>query len=65
MTEWKVGDRVQKRSGYAWPGEVVAVFKTLVGKTRVVVECTVPQVAGALHIYAPTQLMPTNDESAK
>jgi hypothetical protein len=54
---WKVGDRVQKTSGYKWPGVVVSVFVTLSGKTRVVVECTVPEVAGALHIYSPEQLV--------
>ena len=52
----KLGDRVEKASGYKWPGVVVAVFKTLAGETRVVVECTVPDVAGALHIYNPEQL---------
>jgi hypothetical protein len=41
---WKVGDRVQKATGYKWPG-VVSVFDTLAGKTRVVVECSVPEVA--------------------
>ena len=47
----KVGDKVQKTKGYKWPGVVVGVFDTLAGKTRIVVECTVPEVAGALHIY--------------
>ena len=51
-----VGDAVQKRSGYKWPGVVVAVFQTLAGERRVVVECTVPEVAGALHIYNEAQL---------
>lgn len=52
----KVGDRVEKRSGYQWPGEIVAVFKTKAGQTRCVVECTHPVVSGALHIFAPEQL---------
>jgi len=52
----RVGDKVQKRRGYRWPGEVRAVFTTIAGETRIVVECTVPQVRGALHIYAPKQL---------
>jgi hypothetical protein len=52
----KTGDRVQKRRGYKWPGIIVAVFETLEGEMRVVVECTVPEVAGALHIYSPDQL---------
>ena len=54
---WKVGDRVQKASGYKWPGVVESVFDTLAGKTGVVVECTAPEVAGALHIYSPEQLV--------
>lgn len=54
--KFKVGDRVEKVSGYKWPGEVVSVFLTIAGKERVVVECTVPEVAGALHIYAPEQI---------
>lgn len=51
-----VGDKVEKIKGYRWPGEVVAVFDTLAGKRRVVVECTVPEVKGALHIYNEDQL---------
>jgi hypothetical protein len=42
----------------------VAVFSTLKGETRVVVECTVPEVAGALHIYSPSQLRVVADEMA-
>lgn len=53
---WKVGERVHKRTGYKWPGIVVSVFQTLSNETRVVVECTVPEVQGALHIYSPDQL---------
>lgn len=53
---FKVGDKVEKVKGYRWPGEVVASFVTLQGEYRVVVECTVPEVAGALHIYAPEQI---------
>lgn len=52
----KVGDRVQKVKGYKWPGVVVAVFRTLSQRERFVVECTVPEVAGALHIYNREQL---------
>ena len=51
-----VGDKVQKVNGYAWPGIVVSVFENLKGQTRIVVECTVPEVAGALHIYSADQL---------
>jgi hypothetical protein len=55
--EFKIGDKVEKTSGYKWPGVVVAVFDTLAGERRVVVECTTPEVAGALHIYNEKQLM--------
>lgn len=54
---FNIGDKVEKVSGYKWPGIVVAVFDTLAGERRVVVECTVPEVAGALHIYNEKQLM--------
>ena len=52
-----IGDKVIKISGYSWPGIVVSVFSTLAGKQRIVVECTVAEVAGALHIYTPEQLV--------
>lgn len=52
----KVGTKVRKVKGYEWPGIVVSVFETLDGKVRYVVECTVPEVRGALHIYAPEQI---------
>lgn len=52
----KVGDKVEKVSGYKWPGVVVSVFDTLSGERRVVVECTVAEIAGALHIYNEKQL---------
>jgi hypothetical protein len=53
---FRVGDKVEKKKGYRWPGEVRAVFTSKAGVTRVVVECTARAVAGALHIYAPEQL---------
>ena len=52
----KVGDKVEKVSGYKWPGVVVSVFDTLSNERRVVVECTVAEIAGALHIYNEKQL---------
>jgi hypothetical protein len=55
-TQLKVGDKVEKVSGYKWPGVVVSVFDTLSGERRVVVECTVSEIAGALHIYNEKQL---------
>ena len=51
-----VGDKVEKTSGYKWPGVVVSVFDTLSGERRVVVECIVAEIAGALHIYNEKQL---------
>ena len=53
---FKLGDKVQKVKGYRWPGRVVAIFQTLAGETRLVVECTVPEISGALHIYNESQL---------
>ena len=53
---FEVGDIVAKSSGYRWHGVVVAVFRTLAGRERVVVECTVEGVEGALHVYSPQQL---------
>lgn len=47
---------MQKIRGYKWPGVIVAEFNTLAGERRFVVECTVEEVAGALHIFAPEQL---------
>lgn len=55
-TSIEVGDRVYKTKGYKWPGVVVAKFNTLSGQERYVVECTVPEVSGALHIYNRDQL---------
>lgn len=59
----KVGDRVEKIKGYKWPGVVVSVFSTMSGSLRLVVECTVPEVAGALHIYSPEQLRIVGDHT--
>lgn len=58
MTDQKflIGDRVKKVKGYPFPGIVVAVFETLKDEIRYVVECTVPDVAGILHIYNGDQL---------
>lgn len=50
------GNLVRKTRGYPWPGVVQSVFTTEAGETRVVVECTVPEVRGALHIFNPEQL---------
>lgn len=52
----KIGDTVKKIKGYPWPGVIIADFITLRGERRLVVECTVEEVSGALHIYSPEQL---------
>ena len=54
--DFQIGDRVEKVSGYKWPGVVVAAFYTLEMRPRFVVECDVPEISGALHIYSPDQL---------
>ena len=56
----KPGDKVEKVSGYKWPGVILASFSTTRGEHRLVVECLVPEVAGALHIFAPEQLRVVN-----
>lgn len=48
--------KVRKRRGYKWPGIIVSCFLTTKGDLRFVVECTVPEVEGALHIFSPEQL---------
>lgn len=57
-----IGSHVGKAVGYKWPGVVVAVFYTLKMELRYVVECTVPEVAGALHIYSESQLVSREEE---
>ena len=61
----KIGDRVQKIKGYRWPGIIVADFTTLTGQRRLVVECTSPDIAGALHIYNEDQLQVIAQEEKK
>lgn len=60
----KLGDTVRKKRGYPWPGVIVADFRNLSGERRIVVECTVPEVAGALHIYNSEQLEVTDSANA-
>lgn len=57
----KVGDKVEKITGYPFPGVVVSLFTTLTGQPRFVVECTVEDVAGCLHIFSRTQLKHRTD----
>lgn len=51
-----VGDGVEKIMGYRWPGEVRSVFLNKAAQIRYVVECIIPDVEGALHIYSPNQI---------
>jgi len=60
-SKFKQGQKVKKNTGYKYPGVVVAVFKTLKGKIRYVVECTVPEVEGMLHIYSEENLEATEN----
>jgi len=58
----KIGDRVEKISGYKYPGIVVAKFKKLNSiEERFVVECTEASCAGMLHIFREGQLKKTKD----
>ena len=54
--KFQQGQSVVKVKGYKWPGIIVSAFTTTSGQERYVVECTVPEVAGALHIYSPEQI---------
>ncbi len=49
----KVGDKVDKLSGYSFPGTVVSVFKNSKSETRVVVEM---DSYGLLHIFSESNL---------
>lgn len=54
-----LGDNVKKVKGYSYPGKVVAVFDTLAGETRYVVEATGEEYKGMLHIFNGEQLTTT------
>jgi len=56
-SSFQVGDKVSKRKGYLFPGEIRAVFKTKAGLTRVVAEADHIDLQGMLHIYAPEDLI--------
>jgi hypothetical protein len=53
---FEVGDLVRKRSGYEYPGVIVAVFTTRAGQVRYVVEADHPSFSGMLHIFDGKQL---------
>lgn len=52
-----VGTPVAKHTGYGFPGEVRAAFRTREGKLRYVVEATGPGYDGMLHIFSPEQII--------
>ena len=54
--KFKIGDVVNKTSGYKYPGIVVSVFENTKGEIRYVVECTLEGVQGMLHIFNESQL---------
>jgi hypothetical protein len=54
--QFKIGDKVVKKDGYRWPGEIVSVFNKRDDKPLVVVECTAEAVEGACRIFAPEDL---------
>ena len=58
---FKVGDRVQKRSGYRFPGIVRSVYPKGDGEIRYDVEADHPAFAGMLHIFSEAQLEPRED----
>ena len=60
----KIGDKVEKISGYKYPGIVVARFNKLNDskQIRLVVECTEPTVYGMLHIFREGQLKKVEEE---
>ena len=55
MTKFFVGQKVEKYTGdYQLEGEIRAIFTTLAGKSRFVVE----HKPGFLHIYGPDNIRP-------
>lgn len=56
---FRIGDRVEKRSGYRFPGIVTAIDETTSDAyPRYVVTADHPDFAGMKHIFAPWQLRP-------
>ena len=51
-----VGDKVRKRFGYRFPGEVRMVGTNKAGEVRYVVEALHEDFVGMLHIYSENQL---------
>ena len=49
----KVGQKVNKKTGYRFPSTIVSIFKTTKGEERLVCEL---DDYGLLHIFNPSQL---------
>ena len=61
----KIGDRVEKVSGYKYPGIIVAKFNKIdSGEERFVVECTASIVSGMLHIFRENQLKKVKEKKS-
>jgi hypothetical protein len=54
--KFNIGDKVSKPKGYAFDGEVRAVFTTINNDIRVVAELTTSNGLGMLHIFSENQL---------
>jgi hypothetical protein len=48
--------KVQKIKGYKYPGIIVAIFETLDGKIRYVIEADHPDFRGMLHIFSDNDI---------
>ena len=55
--KFQIGDKVDKATGYSFPGTVVSVFITTTGKVRLVVEM---EGFGLLHIFSEENLVKRN-----
>lgn len=60
MSDYKIGEWVEKTSGYVFPGVIVSVFTNLAGDVRYVVEHRMSH--GLLHIFNAGQLMADEKE---
>jgi len=59
--QFHVGQCVQKRSGYRYPGVVIGICATRAGAVRYVVEADHPSFRGMLHIFSGEQLIAAAD----
>lgn len=53
---FKIGQHVQKTTGYKFPGVVIGIAKKLDGRTLYLVECTAAGAEGVCHIYGESNL---------